>query len=96
MRIEFHPIEDDCASPNAKRYAWWNQRRGWRRAQARMQQTTRQGRIKRVEENFLDEEELPALLLHHVPPVDALVLSSARICIVDMPDIAKQLTDAAE
>ena len=44
----------------------------------------------------LDEQEIPVLLLHHVPPVDALKLPVCCRLIVDSPNVSQELIDFAE
>ena len=41
----------------------------------------------------LDEQEIPVLLLHHVPPVDALVLPVCCWLVVDSPNVLQKLLD---
>lgn len=45
---------------------------------------------------FLDQQEIPALLPHHVPPVDVLPLASGRRFIVVPPSVLENLTHAAK
>ena len=44
----------------------------------------------------LDEQEIPILLFHHVPPVDALHLSPECRCVVDMPYVGKEFANSAK
>jgi len=65
-----------------------------RRSQARMRQNPFKGAGSEIQ--ALDEQVVPALLLHHVPPVDALDLSSGCDGVVLSPYVFQKFADPAE
>ena len=44
----------------------------------------------------LDEKEFPAFLSHHVPPVDALELTSCRRRVVNVPNVFQEFVYSAK
>lgn len=45
---------------------------------------------------LLDKKEIPTLLSHHVPPVDALSFASCQRLIIYVPNMSKQLSNSSD